>query len=140
MNQSSTDTDTDQSHRDTMKRFYEAIFIGDWPGVERCVVKDLVVFEAAGLPYRGQHHGTAGLQSLFAQVVGYWENLKIEPHGITAGDGYAVGLLQFSGTSKATGKKISMLIAEVTEFRDGLIASIKPVYWDTKTLVDAMGA
>jgi ketosteroid isomerase-like protein len=122
-----------------MRKFYDAIFAGDWAGVEKCVSKKLIVYEADGLPYRGQYRGIEELKALFGQVVSYWSDLKFEVKGITGGDGYVVGVLEFGGTSKSTGRKISMPIAEVSEFEDGVIASIKPVYWDTKTIADAIG-
>jgi hypothetical protein len=66
--------------------------------------------------------------------------LNIEVKAITSGDGYIVGILQFRGISKSTGKQISMPIAEISEFDNGLISSIRPVYRDTKTLSEAIAA
>lgn len=133
-------TEQDKVNTETMQRFYDAIFANDWEGVEKVVSKNLTVYEAEGLPYGGEYRGIAGLQGLFAQVVGYWNDLSIEIKAVTSGGGYVVGVLQFSGASKATGKKVSMPIAEIAEFENGLIASIKPIYWDTKTISEAIGA
>lgn len=130
----------DKANAETMQRFYGAIFANDWEGVEKVVSKNLTVYEADGLPYRGEYHGIGELKTLFAQVVGHWDDLNIEVKAITSGGGYVVGVLQFSGTSKATGKKISMPLAEITEFENGLISSIKPVYWDTKAISEAIAA
>lgn len=133
-------TEMDQKNAQVMRKFYGAIFASDWAGVEKVVTKNLMVYEADGLPYRGEYRGVEALKSLFARVVGYWDDLNIEIKAITSGGGYAVGVLQFSGTAKASGKKISMPIAEISEFENGLISSIKPVYWDTKTISEAIGA
>jgi ketosteroid isomerase-like protein len=133
--------DQDKANAATMKHFYDAVFAGDWAGVGKLASKDLVVHEADGMPYRGTYHGIEGLMDVFGKVVGYWDDLNIEVKAITAGAGHVVGVLQFSGTSKSTGQKISMPIAEITEFdAQGLIASIKPVYWDTKAISEAVGA
>jgi ketosteroid isomerase-like protein len=132
-------TERDAANAAVMRQFYDAIFANDWAGVERHVVPDLVVYEADGMPYRGEYHGIEALKGLFAAVVGYWDDLKIDVKAITSGGGYVVGLLQFSGKSKSTGTEISMPIAEITEFRDGRISSIKPAYWDTKTISAAIG-
>jgi ketosteroid isomerase-like protein len=133
-------TDLDQANVAVMRRFYDAVFSGDWAGVEKQVSKNLLVREADGMPYRGEYHGIEGLKTVFAKVVSYWDNLNIEVKAITSGGGYVVGVLQFSGTSKSTGKKISMPIAEITRFDSGLISSIEPVYWDTKAICDAVAA
>lgn len=133
-------TDQDKKNAETMKRFYDAIFANDWAGVEKVVSKNLTVYEADGLPYRGEYRGVEELKALFARVLSYWDDPNIEVKAITSGGGYAVGVLQFSGASKTTGKKISMPIAEISEFEDGLISSIKPVYWDTKTISEAIAA
>lgn len=131
-------TEVDKLHAQVMKRFYDAIFSNDWAGVEKVVSKNLIVYEADGLPYRGEYRGIDELKALFGRVVGYWDDLNIEVKAITSGDGYVVGVLQFSGVSKATGRKISMPIAEISEFENGLISSIKPVYWDTKTISETI--
>lgn len=131
-------TEVDKLHAQVMKRFYDAIFSNDWAGVEKVVSKNLIVYEADGLPYRGEYCGIDELKALFGRVVGYWDDLNIEVKAITSGDGYVVGVLQFSGVSKATGRKISMPIAEISEFENGLISSIKPVYWDTKTISETI--
>lgn len=123
-----------------MQRFYDAIFAGDWAGVEQQVSNDLVIQEAAGLPYAGEYRGMGGLQTVFGKVMGYWDDLSIEVKAITSGGDTAVGLLQFNGTSKATQKKVSMPIAEVARIENGRIASIHPFYWDTKTLCEVAGA
>jgi len=128
----------DKANAETMKRFYDAIFANDWEGVEQVVSKNLTVYEADGLPYRGEYRGIGELKALFARVLSYWNDLNIEVKAVTSGGGYVVGVLQFSGTSKATGKKISMPIAEISEFESGLISSIKPVYWDTKTISEVI--
>lgn len=131
-------TEQDKSNAEVMKRFYEAVFSGNWDGVAKTVSKDLIVYEADGLPYHGEYRGMAGLQEVFGKVVGYWDDLNIDIKGVTCGDGYVVGVLQFSGTSKSTGKKISMPIAEISEFKNDVIATIKPVYWDTKAIAVAV--
>ena len=132
-------TARDQSNAVVMQKFYDAIFSGDWAGVAKVVSKNLTVYEADGLPYRGEYHGVEALKALFAKVQGYWEDLNIEVKAITCGGGYVVGVLQFSGTAKASGKKVSFPIAEISEFEDGLISSIKPVYWDTKLISELVG-
>lgn len=134
-----TNASTELSNKATVQKFYQAIFSGDWAGVEKCLSSNFVVYEADGLPYGGKYHGIVELKELFGRVAGYWNDLKIESKGLTSGDGYVVGILEFSGTSKSTGKQVSMPIAEIVEFENGLISSIKPVYWDTKALCEAIG-
>jgi hypothetical protein len=136
----SVSQEQDQSNVSTLRAFYDAIFSNDWAAVERLVSPDLVVYEAEGLPYRGVYHGVGELQSLFAKVVSYWDDLQIDVKAITAGDGYAIGLLQFQGRSKTQGTVVSMPIAEVTQFDQGRISSIRPIYWDTLLVSQATAA
>ncbi|QCP50354.1 nuclear transport factor 2 family protein [Trinickia violacea] len=133
-------TELDKANAAVMKRFYDAVFSSDWAAVETLVSKNLIVYEADGMPYRGEYRGFEELKTLVAKVMGYWDDLNIEVKAITSGGGYVVGVLQFSGTSKSTGSKISMPIAEITEFDKGLISSIKPVYWDTTAISAAITA
>jgi ketosteroid isomerase-like protein len=130
---------SDENNVAVAKKFYEAVLIGDWEGVEKCIAKNVVVHEAEGLPYRGEHIGLHGLQSLLGTLAGYWDNMNIELNSLMAGSGVTVGLLIFTGRAKATGKDITMPIAEVSEFENGLISHIRPYYFDTKAMSDALG-
>lgn len=125
----------------TARDFYQSILVtGDWDGVARCLVPDFTVYEAEGLPYGGTYRGIESLKSLLGTLSGHWDNLKIELRDIAAGDSVTVGVLQFSGRAKATGRELTFPIVEMLEFKGDLISTIRPVYWDTKTLSEALVA
>lgn len=132
---------SDQANAAVAKKFYEAVLSSDWGGIEKCISKNFILEEAEGVPYRGFYHGLAGLKEVLGKLYDYWGNeLEIEINGITAGSGYVVSLITLSGrTNKATGKKFSMPLAEVSKFENNLIARISPYYWDTKALCDPLG-
>ncbi|WP_062380391.1 nuclear transport factor 2 family protein [Pseudomonas abietaniphila] len=130
--------DENNTNASTLRAFYDAIFSNDWAAIGRLVTDDLVIYEADGLPYRGVYHGIEQLQSLFGTVVSYWNDLKISVVAVTSGEGYAIGLLQFEGVAKASGTRVSMPVAEVTQFKEGRICSIKPIYWDTQLIAQVV--
>ncbi len=132
--------DENKANASTLRAFYDAIFSNDWAAIGHLVTEDLVIYEADGLPYGGVYHGIDQLQSLFGAVVSHWDDLKINVIAVTSGDGYAIGLLQFEGRAKASGTSVSMPVTEVTQFKEGRICSIKPIYWDTKLISQVVKA
>jgi len=139
MNATNPDNTLSQCRNDLIQRFYEAIFSLDWADVQRCVTDDLTIVEAEGLPYGGTYTGVDELKSLFERLTGYWENLDIARLGLTFGSENVVGMLRFSGRSKKTGIVVSMPMTEIFEFEGDLISKITPLYFDTKTLSEAIG-
>lgn len=104
---------------------------GEW---ERCAAHlsdDLVIHEAASLPYAGEFRGRHALRDLHAQVMAHWADPRIDFHAMTAGDGHVVSLVTFHLTSKVTGKHTAMPLAEVFRLADGKVTEIRPFYFDS---------
>jgi ketosteroid isomerase-like protein len=122
----------DAANLATATRLYEAAGRGDWAAAEAELHKDLVIHEAASLPYGGTYHGKDALRQLVTTVGGFWPNASFERQGMATGAGRVVVFFQISFDTP-DGRK-SHEIVEVNTFRDGRIATIKPFYWDTGEL------
>lgn len=125
-------TPDDAANLATATRLYEAAGRGDWPAAEAELHDDLVIHEAASLPYGGTYRGKGALKQLVTLVGGHWPNASFERTGMAAGAGRVV--VFFAISFDAPGGRRSHEIVEVNEFKDGRIATIKPFYWDTGEL------
>jgi uncharacterized protein len=130
-----------QANLELATRFYDAIFSGDWVFIGANVTDDFAVVEAEGLPYGGTWKGVPGFQKLFAAMgLEYFQDLDIQRKAVTANDEYAMAYFRLAGTARSTGRKVDIEVAEVTTFRDGKIACLKPFYFDTKAVAAAFAS
>lgn len=111
---------------------YDLASRGEWEAVTAFMAEDLVIHEPLTLPYGGEWRGRDALQRLFTDVMSFWDDPHIEWIDLVGGDRHAVALLQMSATVRATGKRFSQRITEVTRFNaDGKMAEMHIHYFDT---------
>jgi ketosteroid isomerase-like protein len=91
---------------------------------------DVVVHEAASLPFGGTFHGIEGVKDLFGQMFATWDDLKIAVEKLFDGGDQVVALLHLTAKAKATGTPVDMQIAELWTLRDGKVIALRPFYWD----------
>ena len=127
---------TEQETRALVEKLYALSGAGDWEAVDEYMSDDLVIVEAESLPYGGLYPGRTALRDLFAKVMAYWIDPSIEMHAITAGEDRGVGLPTLHVTSRQTGRRLALDIAETFRFRDGKLIEIKPYYFDTHLIVE----
>lgn len=117
-----------------LKAIVQAVYAhagaSDWAACEALLSPDLVIHEAAGLPYAGTYSGRDALRRLHGIVMAHWQDPAIEFHAMTAGDGHVVSLVTFHLTSRATGRRAAMPLAEMFRIEHGLVTEIRPFYFD----------
>ena len=118
----------------TARAFYAAALATDWERVAALVTDDFVIHEASGLPFGGDHHGVAGLQTLGRQVFSHFKRFAVAPERFAVGEDSVAVWINASGVGRQTGDTFEMPICEWLHFRDGRIASITPFYWDGTTV------
>lgn len=123
---------SDAANLATARRLYEAAGRGDWDAAEAELHEELVIHEAASLPYGGSYRGKGALRQLVATVGGHWAHASFERTGMASGDGRVVVFFTIAFDTPA-GRQTHEIV-EVNEFKDGRIAVIKPFYWDTGAL------
>lgn len=120
---------------DDLKAIVQSIYAhagaGEWDACAAYLSDDLVIHEAASLPYAGAFRGKNALRDLHAQVMAHWADPRIDFHAMTAGDNHVVSLVTFHLTSKITGKSAAMPLAEVFRLGHGKVTEIRPFYFDS---------
>ena len=114
-----------------LNTMYERAHVGDWDGVEALLSDDLVIHEAASLPFGGEYRGKRALRDLFSTVMAYWDRPSVEVYSVVGDDTYVVALMNFTMTSKHSGNTFTQKMAEVSTVRDNLVVEMRIHYYDT---------
>jgi uncharacterized protein len=130
---------TDQNV-EVVQRFEDAFVRGDMQEVLSLVAEDIVVHEAASLPYPGDHEGHEGFLALADAFNRVWEiTSPLELTFLDASDSRVVALVRFNVVARATGKPLTLELAEIYTVRDGRICDLDIYYRDTAAIVAATG-
>jgi ketosteroid isomerase-like protein len=129
-----------QANVDIVQRFEDAFVRGDLDEVLSLLAPDLVVHEAASLPYAGDHRGHDGFLRLAEAFNSVWKMTSdLDLTLLDAGEEYVVGLVQYDVVSRATGVPFRLDHVEVYTVRDGRIADLDIYYKDTAAMVEITG-
>lgn len=122
-----------------LTKLYGHAHVGDWAAVETMLSDELVIHEAESLPFGGAYRGKRALRDLYATVMGYWDNPSVDVYSIVGDDTHVVALMNFSMTSKTSGRTILQKMAEVSTVRDGLVVDMRIHYYDTALVAAEAG-
>jgi len=91
---------------------------------------EVVMTEAASLPFGGTYHGIAGVQDLFGRMFATWDDLEIAKEKLFDSGDQVVAILRLTARAKATGTPVDMQLAELWTLREGKVIALKPFYFD----------
>jgi len=123
-----------------IRSLYDRAHVGDWDGVETLLSDDLVIHEAASLPFGGEYRGRGALRRLYGIVMGYWDRPTVEIYNIIGDDTHVVALMNFTMTSKITGDTFTQKMAEVSTVENGLVTEMRIHYYDTAEVARQAGS
>jgi uncharacterized protein len=121
---------------------YEAFNRADIAAVLGAFDPDIEWSEAEGNPYQPSGSpwtgGEAITQNLFMKIPADFDGFTVHPEVFhDAGDAVIVEL-RYSGTGKATGKKLDAQVCHILRFRDGKLIGFQQ-FVDTAQLQEVMG-
>ena len=128
----SPDVSAEDLTRSVVRQFYDYSLRADLEGVAKNLHPDVVNYEAASLPYGGTHTGRDGVLELLAQLYSMIDLDAVLVGDVLVNSQRAAAFLEISFGDSANNRKIS--VVETFVVRDGLIAEIKPYYFDTSAL------
>lgn len=121
-----------------LKRFYAAeeryVASGgiDFGAVASVIHPDVVVLSAASLPYGGEWRGVEQFERFLKAFGAAWEELEVQdPTFMEFGDDAVIALLTMKAKARKTGETLHAPLCQINRFRDGLLAEVRPFYWDT---------
>lgn len=122
------------SAAEVLESVYQRMRQGDWDGVQAFLTDDFKVVEPASLPYGGNWEGKDALQRLFPAVMQCFENPTPVTREIIGGKEWAAVIVDFTVTSKKTGRRFTQTVSEVGRVVDGKLAELQIHYFDTAEL------
>jgi ketosteroid isomerase-like protein len=120
-------------HASIVRQVYEAFARGDVPAVMATLDPAIHWQEAEGFayadgnPYIGPNAVLAGV---FGRIAAEWDDFRVKPEQIHATHDGAIALGRYSGTYKATGRRIDAQFAHVWRISGGKLAGFQQ-YTDT---------
>jgi ketosteroid isomerase-like protein len=126
-------------HVTFVQQVYDAFARGDVPGVLGAFDAGIEWREAEGFPYADGNPyvgPNAVLQGIFGRIAAEWDNFTVQPHEALPTPDGAVVLGRYSGTFKATGRRVDAQFAHVWRIQNGKVRGFQQ-YTDTAQFDDA---
>jgi uncharacterized protein len=101
---------------------------------------DVVLHQAATLPYGGIWRGHDGMEQFFLAMSRTWEAFEMVDQEFLSTSETAVVLTQVHARSRATGRELDFPILQTIHVVDARIAEVRPFYWDTAAIAAACTA
>lgn len=109
-----------------IRGIYDAFARGDVPAVLGALAPDIRWTEADGFPYAGTYTGPdAVLNGVFMRLGTEWDGFAAVPAEHVAQGDTVVSIGTYSGTYKATGKRMEVPFAHVWQVKDGKIVRFR---------------
>jgi ketosteroid isomerase-like protein len=121
-----------------IERLLAALRSGDAAQIEALCHPDMVVEDPESLPYGGVYRGFAGMCEVSAKLFAAVADWKVETERVIGGGEDFVLVQRMTGRARSSGRPVDMSILEHYRFRDGLLVSIRPYYWDTMAMNDLL--
>ena len=121
---------------ETTRRLFTAVEERDVAGVLAAYDPEIVIRDAASLPYGGIHLGLQGAKQHVERAAQTWNHLQPEAarkmNGVflDAGD-YVVVLWRLKGLEASSGRTLDSPVVSVYKMRDGKIIESQMFYSDT---------
>lgn len=129
-----------------LARFYEAELAylaaggpskASFADVARHLDPEVVLHQAAGLPYGGEWRGPDGLERFFVAMSETWELFEFRKQELAVSGDSVFALTEIHARSRATGRELDFPILQRITMKDGRLAEIWPFYWDTAAIAAA---
>ncbi|MCP3799800.1 nuclear transport factor 2 family protein [Allokutzneria sp. A3M-2-11 16] len=99
--------------------------------------EDVVLYQAAALPYAGEWRGHDGMERFFLAMSAAWESFDMVRQRFLSSEEPIVVLTEVRARARATGRELEFPILQTISFRDGRISEVRPFYWDTAAIAEA---
>jgi uncharacterized protein len=109
----------------TVKSFYEAFGRGDVGTILAGLTEDVdwaADTSSTAAPWYGVRHGKDQVTAFFTDFGTAMEVQEFTPVAYAANDDDVMAVVEFRGTSRATGKSVAMNLHHYFRFRDGQVA------------------
>lgn len=111
-----------QENVESVRRAYEFWNSGDWEPFLESVHPELVYTTSGAFPgFDPVYRGREGMARFRDTMLEAWETFEIQPRDIVDRGDYVIADLQFVGTGRMSGVRVTVGFHHVCHFRDGLL-------------------
>jgi uncharacterized protein len=125
-----------------LKGLYDAFGRGDMPAVLGAMNPGVQWHQAESNPYNPSGEAFVGpnavMNNVFMRLGGEWEGFSVHPKTFYGAGDSVVVEARYTGTYKATGKRMDAQVCHVWDVKDGKVTRFQQ-YMDTAKLLDVMG-
>jgi uncharacterized protein len=129
-----------QENLETTRRLFQAVENRDVAGVLASYAPEIVIRDAASLPYGGIYHGLEGAKQHVEGAAQTWNDLqpeaarKMDAVFLDAGE-YVIVLWRLKGLEVSSGRTLDSPVVSVYKMRDEKIIESQMFYSDTAAIV-----
>ena len=123
-----------QENRQLLDSMYGAARVDDWVTLLALFHPDVVLHESSALPVGGTYRGMEAVGPVLGRLGAILDGRSLEVEYVCADEHHAVASLR---VRFADGSGETRLSEHVT-IRDGMVVEIRPFFWDTNAVVDAL--
>jgi uncharacterized protein len=122
-----------------IKAHYAASDRGDLPGMLAPLADDVTWTEMAGFPYAGTYIGPDAVRdNVFRRLAGEWDDYTADVEEVVgAGNGMVLGIGNYTGTYRATGRSMKARFVHIWRLTDGKVHRFEQ-FTDTANVTAAM--
>jgi len=115
-----------EQSEELVRDVYEAFARGDVPAVLGAMAADMEWHEAEGMPYGGVYHGgEAVAQNVFGPITQDVMDFAVTAEEFIASGDAVAAVVRYTGTGKATGKKLDLPVVHVWKVRNGKVEQFR---------------
>jgi ketosteroid isomerase-like protein len=109
-----------------VRGFYEASARGDAPALLAAMADDMEWHEAEGMPYGGVYRGgPAVMENVLGPLLEDIPDFQVTPEEMIASGDTVTVVARYTGTGKATGKRLDLAVVHVWDVRDDKVARFR---------------
>jgi uncharacterized protein len=130
-----------QENIETTRRLFKAVEERDVAGVLAAYAPEIIIQDAASLPYGGIYHGLEGAKQHIEGAAQTWhhfkpdsEQRKMDAVFVDSGD-YVIALWRLKGLKASSGSTLDVPTVSVYKMQDGKIVESQMFYSDTAEIV-----
>ena len=131
------------SNVDFLRHLYDSFGQGDIPTVLGMMSPGIHWYQAENNPYQPSGEAWVGpdavLNNLFTRIGAEWDGFTVHPRAFHGAGDTVVVEGRYTGTYKATGKRLDAQMCHVWDVKDGKVTRFQQ-YVDTAKLHDVLGA
>ncbi|WP_410605806.1 nuclear transport factor 2 family protein [Amycolatopsis sp. lyj-90] len=111
---------------------------GDFSEIAETLDPGCVIYQPASLPYGGEWRGHAGFEAWMVAFGDAWSSLEVRNPEFVVQEEVVVSRSHVHAVARRTNVAVDWPLLQHFRIRNGKIKELRPFYWDTALVVEAL--